>query len=119
MPSWGIIDGSSFRLSTMGDGVMSAVNKIDRCVLLGIAWMSVLTMGSSVQSPVFAANVNAQRLLNAEKEPSQWMTYGGTYSEQRFSALKKINRDNVQQLGLSWFADYDSNLSQTGTPLYI
>ncbi|MDC0598831.1 PQQ-dependent dehydrogenase, methanol/ethanol family, partial [Gammaproteobacteria bacterium] len=25
----------------------------------------------------------------------------------------------VQQLGLSWFADYDTNLSQQGTPLYI
>jgi quinohemoprotein ethanol dehydrogenase len=65
------------------------------------------------------ANVTAKRLLNAASEPSQWMTYGGTYEEQRYSGLSRINRDNVKQLGLAWFADYDTNLSQTGTPLYI
>src|SRR5690242_21606838 len=52
-------------------------------------------------------------------EPSQWMTYGGNYEEQRFSKLARINRDNVKQLGLAWFADYDTNLTQQGTPLYI
>jgi quinohemoprotein ethanol dehydrogenase len=66
-----------------------------------------------------AAAVTADRLLNAANEPSQWMTYGGTYSEHRYSGLKQINRDNVKQLGLTWFADYDTNLQQAGTPLYI
>jgi glucose dehydrogenase len=66
-----------------------------------------------------AAKVTAERLLNAANEPSQWMTYGGTYDEQRFSRLKEINKDNVKTLGLAWFADYDTNLSQDGTPLYI
>ena len=65
------------------------------------------------------ANVNAARLTNAASEPSQWMTYGGTYEEQRFSRLSQINRGNVKQLGLVWFADYDTNLRQDGTPLYI
>lgn len=69
--------------------------------------------------PGAAANVTAERLLNAASEPSQWMTYGGTYDEQRYSRLTQINRDNVKQLGLAWFADYDTNLQQTGTPLYI
>jgi alcohol dehydrogenase (cytochrome c)/quinohemoprotein ethanol dehydrogenase len=66
-----------------------------------------------------AAQVSAERLTKAADEPGQWMTYGGTYAEQRFSKLAAINRDNVKQLGLSWFADYDTNLQQTGTPLYI
>jgi PQQ-dependent dehydrogenase (methanol/ethanol family) len=66
-----------------------------------------------------AANVTAERLLKAESEPSQWMAYNGTYSEQRYARLDKINRDNVKQLGLQWFADYDTNLTQSGTPLYI
>ena len=65
------------------------------------------------------ANVTAERLLKASEEPSQWMTYNGTYSEQRFSALKTINKDNVKTLGLSWFADYDTNLTQAGTPLAV
>jgi len=47
------------------------------------------------------------------------MTYGGTYSEQRFSTLKKIDSSNVSQLGLQWFADYETNQNQHGSPLYI
>jgi alcohol dehydrogenase (cytochrome c)/quinohemoprotein ethanol dehydrogenase len=66
-----------------------------------------------------AANVTAQRLLKADSDPSQWLTYGGDYNEQRYSRLTGITRDNVKQLGLKWFADYDTNLSQDGTPLYV
>jgi quinohemoprotein ethanol dehydrogenase len=66
-----------------------------------------------------AANVDGKRLLNAASEPSQWMTYGGNYEEHRFSGLKQIDKSNVKDLGLVWFADYDTNLQQTGTPLYI
>ena len=92
------------------------------------AWTLVLSVALSgavgvvanaAASEAGAAKVTDKRLLNAASEPSQWMTYGGTYSEQRFSALKKINKDNVKELGLAWFADYDTNLQQAGTPLSI
>lgn len=66
-----------------------------------------------------AANVTEERLLNADSEPSQWMTYGGDHEEQRYSRLSQINTENVKDLGLAWFADFDSNLSQYSTPLYI
>lgn len=66
-----------------------------------------------------AANVTAERLVKATHEPGQWMTYGGTYSEQRFSRLGKITSSNVGQLGLQWFADYETNQNQHGSPLYI
>ncbi len=68
---------------------------------------------------VAPADVGSARLLNAASEPSQWMTYGGTYEEQRYSGLSAINRGNVAQLGLAWYADYDTNLQQEGSPLYI
>ena len=70
-----------------------------------------------VQSTATHARVDAARLLAAPAD--QWMTYGGTYQEQRFSTLDQINTGNVSQLGLAWFADYDTNLQQEGTPLYI
>src|SRR5262245_58616374 len=66
-----------------------------------------------------AADVNEKRALNAANEPSQWLMYNGTYDEHHFSALKQIDKSNVSQLGLAWFADYDTNLTQSGTPLYI
>jgi quinohemoprotein ethanol dehydrogenase len=65
------------------------------------------------------ADVSDERLVRAASEPSQWLTHGGTYDEQRYSRLREITRENVDQLGLVWFADYDTNLQQEGTPLFI
>ncbi len=85
--------------------------------LLAVSLLGCQKAKAPVAPP--AAQVTAERLLKAADEPSQWMTYGGSYSEQRFSKLAKINRDTVKTLGLSWFADYDTNLQQTGTPLFV
>jgi quinohemoprotein ethanol dehydrogenase len=85
-------------------------------LLLSAASLSISAFAIAADSP---ANVDAKRLTNAANEPSQWMTYGGTYSEQRFSTLKKINDSNVKDLNLQWFADYDTNQNQHGSPLYI
>ena len=74
---------------------------------------------SSAASSGVAANVSQDRLLNADNEPGQWMMVGGTYDERHYSPLDEIDRDNVNELGLAWYADYDINLSQQGTPLYI
>ena len=49
------------------------------------------------------STVRASRRQTAN--PGSWMSHGRTYSEQRFSPLAKINKDNVGQLGLAWFAD--------------
>ena len=76
------------------------------------------TAGGS-SSNIQAANVTEERLLNAEDEPGQWMMVGGTYDERHYSPLDEINRDNVENLQLTWYADYAVNLSQQGTPLYI
>jgi len=68
---------------------------------------------------IAAANVTNERMLNAANEPEQWMMVGGTYEERHYSPIDQINRDNVGNLELAWFADYNVNLSQQGTPLYI
>ncbi len=60
-----------------------------------------------------------KRLLKGTEDTKQWSHYGGSYNEQRFSPLKQINSQNVKSLGLSWFADYDTNQNQHGSPLYV
>jgi alcohol dehydrogenase (cytochrome c)/quinohemoprotein ethanol dehydrogenase len=96
------------------------VNSITRNVGLGLlAALALAGCQKAAEAPQAAAAVTDERLLKAESEPSQWLTYNGSYSEQRFSRLKQIDTSNVKQLGLSWSADYDTNLQQTGTPLYI
>src|SRR5688572_21662803 len=66
-----------------------------------------------------AANVDAKRIANADREPDQWLSVGRTYDEQRFSPLARINTDNISKLGLAWFADLDTNRGQEATPLVI
>jgi alcohol dehydrogenase (cytochrome c)/quinohemoprotein ethanol dehydrogenase len=70
-------------------------------------------------APSSVAAVDAARLGDADREPGNWMSYGRTYSEQRFSPLARIDADNAPQLGLAWFADFDTNRGQEATPLEI
>ena len=49
-----------------------------------------------------SAQVSYQRLLDAEREPGNWMTYSGSYRSQRHSKLEQINSDNVARLQLKW-----------------
>ncbi|MEA3159412.1 MAG: quinohemoprotein ethanol dehydrogenase, partial [Gammaproteobacteria bacterium] len=73
-------------------------------LLVGLAWGS---------------GVDGARIANADAEPGNWLTYGRTYSEQRFSPLARINDKNAQKLGLAWFADLDTNRAQEATPLIV
>src|SRR3984885_1559376 len=65
------------------------------------------------------ADVNGSRIINADREPENWMTYGRTYGEQHFSPLNQINDQNVSQLGLAWFYDLDTNRGQEATPIVV
>ncbi len=69
--------------------------------------------------PIGQANVDGARIEKADDEPGSWMTHGRTYSEQRFSPLTQISKDNVSTLGLAWFADLDTNRGQEATPLVV
>ena len=48
------------------------------------------------------AQVTYQRLLQAEQEPENWLTYSGTYSSNRHSRLDQITPGNVDDLELAW-----------------
>jgi quinohemoprotein ethanol dehydrogenase len=63
--------------------------------------------------------VNAERLMSAAGNTSDWLSYGRTYDEQRFSPADAINQETVKDLGLTWFADMDTARGQEATPLVI
>ena len=48
------------------------------------------------------AQVTYDRLLHADREPQNWLTYSGDYASNRYSPLTQINRDNVKNLQLKW-----------------
>ena len=48
------------------------------------------------------AQVPIDRILRADREPQNWLTYSGTFSSQRYSQLAQITPDNVKNLELQW-----------------
>lgn len=48
------------------------------------------------------AQVSFDRILNAVKEPHNWLTYSGTYTGQRYSTLAQITPANAGGLELKW-----------------
>mgnify|MGYP001823479659 CR=1 FL=1 len=49
-----------------------------------------------------SAQVSYERILHADDEPENWLTYNGDYSSQRYSELEQIDRGNVDELELKW-----------------
>ena len=66
------------------------------------------------------AQVNEDRIAKIEQdEPGAWLTYGRNYEEQRFSPLKQVNKESIDELGIAWFKDLDTSHGVQGTPLVI
>jgi quinohemoprotein ethanol dehydrogenase len=74
---------------------------------------------SPANSDAKAADVDDTRITNADREPGNWMSYGRSYTEQRFSPLKNINDQNAARLGLAWHFDLDTRRGQEATPLVV
>lgn len=62
--------------------------------------------------------VDQARILAADNDAdADWVSYGRTYSEQRYSPLAQINQRTVGKLGLAWWAQVDTDRGQEATPL--
>jgi alcohol dehydrogenase (cytochrome c)/quinohemoprotein ethanol dehydrogenase len=96
-----------------------ASKRLAGAALLGATTICLLaSIGSSAAESEPGA-VDTTRLENAAQDPNNWMTYGRTYGEQRYSPLQQISADNAGRLGLAWFADLDTDRGQEATPLEI
>jgi len=62
-------------------------------------------------------NPDDAMIADAANHPGQWLTHGLNYSEDRYSLLTQINKDNVKSLGLAWVTDLGSKRGLEATPL--
>ena len=64
-----------------------------------------------------AGTVDDSRLIGANSETTDWVTYGHSYDNQRFSTLADIDRSNVARLAPRWI--YQTGIAATfqTTPL--
>src|SRR5712691_12242207 len=75
-----------------------------------------------IAGAVYGQQVPFERILNANKEPQNWLTYGGTLFNQRFSLLNQITTDNVKNLDLQWVLQVramDGSTKFEATPLVV
>ena len=59
------------------------------------------------------------RLLRADNEPQNWLTYSGTFMSQRYSPLTQITPENVKNLELQWVFQARSLEKFEATPLVV
>jgi quinohemoprotein ethanol dehydrogenase len=91
-----------------------------RHIVLGLGLISAAAIAATTTTrPRPAAAVDQHRLDNAASEPGNWMTYGGTYAETRFSPLTEINEKTIARLKPAWVVDLDNARGQEATPLVV
>ena len=79
---------------------------------------ALLLAAASFASAQTPHRIDDAALRNAGKSGAEWLTYGLTQGETRYSPLNQINTTNVSRLGQAW--SYDLGVgggNQEGTPL--
>jgi quinohemoprotein ethanol dehydrogenase len=82
---------------------------------ISLACLILFALSAAGQQP---AKVDDAILRNSGKTGNDWLTYGLTPGETRYSPLKQIDATNVNRLGLAWSYDLGSGGGgQEATPL--
>src|SRR5580658_7180064 len=74
---------------------------------------------TSLFSTLAFCQVSFDRILHADKEPQNWLTYSGTMQSQRHSSLSQITPENVKNLQLQWVYQARSLEKFEATPLVV
>jgi alcohol dehydrogenase (cytochrome c) len=85
--------------------------------LAALAWGQGPGRGPVREAPV--KDVPFARILGANQEPQNWLTYSGSTMSQRHSALTQITPDNAKDLTLSWVFQDRSLEKHEVTPLVV
>ena len=62
------------------------------------------------------AQVSYDRIVNAAKEPGNWLTYSGNFQGHRFSPLSQITPANVGGLRVKWAYQMDTRAEVSPRP---
>ena len=64
---------------------------------------ALLVVASAIAAEAqYSLTVNRDRLINAAREPQNWLLMNGDYTATRYSRLTQIDRDNVADLRMVW-----------------
>jgi quinohemoprotein ethanol dehydrogenase len=85
-------------------------------ILITAFFLTACSEQTELVSTEFALNIDDAALAD-EANTDEWLAYGRTYSEQRFSPLTEINSDTVSQLKVDWYLDLVDVVGPVSTPL--
>ncbi len=81
--------------------------------------LSLLALAALIASAELQAQVTYDRILAADDEPENWLTYNGNYSSQRHSRLEQITRENVDDLELKWMLQNQAFGAWQSNPIVV
>jgi alcohol dehydrogenase (cytochrome c) len=73
----------------------------------------------TISIPAAAFAQSAADLKNAANTPEKILTYGMSYSQQRFSTLKQIDKQSVKRLVPAWTYSFDSNTGEESQAMVL
>src|SRR5256712_3192362 len=89
-------------------------------VALAIASAAVvIVVRSSTDATVKPGDVNESRIMADAATGINWLVNGSTNDSKHFSPLKQINDQNVANLGLAWYLDYDGLMGVVSEPIVV
>jgi quinohemoprotein ethanol dehydrogenase len=74
-------------------------------------------VSSDLASSQATKTLDDARLQSSDQDPANWLMYGRTYDDHRFSPLNQINEQTVAKLGLAWSRELGTTRGLEGTPL--
>jgi quinohemoprotein ethanol dehydrogenase len=80
------------------------------------AWAILLSIFLSVSCDR-PQTLDESRLRGAAQDSANWLMYGRTYDDHRFSPLSQINEQTVAKLGLAWSRELSTTRGLEATPL--
>ncbi|MBV9398846.1 MAG: PQQ-dependent dehydrogenase, methanol/ethanol family [Bryobacterales bacterium] len=82
-----------------------------------IAACAILLVPMVLSSCNRSAIIDDARLRSAEQDSGNWLMYGRTYDDHRFSPLNQVNDQTVGKLGLMWSRELNTTRGLEATPL--
>jgi len=79
-------------------------------IIRAILFAGVLSPGAAF------GQVPYDRIVKAESEPANWLTYAGSYKSQRYTQLDQINKQSVKGLQLVWARTMEAGINEA-TPI--
>ena len=77
----------------------------------------VLLFSNCSPSSEHSIEINDLRLIDADQTPSEWLSYGKNYQENRHSSLNQINKLTIDSLGLAWSINLETKRGLEATPI--